>query len=128
MLRVRHPHLTGRSQRAEGTGGDGDPRGLPVEEGEERPGVRPKAGGRERARSWLEEGEGRGSRDGKGRRRSVGQRRRRQRAGQLWSRRPSGQRGWLEEEGAGQVGYSTLEWWRAGCRWREDRQLIPTVF
>lgn len=85
---------------------------LQEEEVVEQQGVPLKGGGPGRARSWLEEEEGRGSKDGRGQRR-LGERRKRT-AGPWQSRRQSGWRGWLGEEGEGLVGCSILGWWRAG--------------
>lgn len=83
-----------------------------MEEGEERQGVHLRGGGQGRVRSWPGEEEGKGSRGGRGQRSWEGQPRRR--AGPWWSRKRSGLRGWLVEEGEGQAGYSILGWWRAG--------------
>ena len=77
----------------------------------EQQGVHPMEGGQGRARSWLGEVEGRGSRDGTGQRRWEGQRK--LRAGLQRSRRQSERRGWLGEEGEEPVGYNILGWWRA---------------
>lgn len=111
---VLHPQPTGRRRRAEAMGAPGGLWGLRAEEVEERRGAHLMAGGPGRARSWLGEEEGRGSRDGRGRRRWGGQRRRRRRVGPRWRRRRSGPRGWLGEVGEGREGYSTRGWWRAG--------------
>lgn len=118
MARQRPPG----PRRAAGRGGPGERQGLQAVGEGVPPEEHLRGGGKGRARSWLGEEEGRGSRDGTGRMRSGGQRRQRRRVGPWPNRRRSGQRGWLEGEEEGQVGCSILGWWRAAHYCKENKR------